>query len=291
MVIQGQENPSQAYLQEGNQNVEQEICRLSRELEELKRLEEALHESEYRFSSMADGVPMMIWVTNAVGEIEFINKAYREFFGVTLTQVQSVGWRMLVHPDDTVRYVDEYLFCHEQHKPFQAQGRVYRKDGQWRWIESYGQPRFSESGAYLGMSGNSLDITERIEAEEALRESESRFHNAFQNCPIGFMMADLSGHIVDANEACCQLIGYSREELLRLEDFQLIHPRDVEKNIQLVSQLLTKDIPNFVIENRYTCKDGQAVRVRKSSSVVFSREGQPKLILSLVEQLPPKEIQ
>ena len=290
MVVQGQEDPSQASQQERNQNLEQEIRRLSDELEERKRLEQALRENEYRFGSMADGVPIIIWVTNAAGEIEFINKAYTEFFGVTLTQVKSVGWRMLVHPDDKVPYIDEFLFCHQQHKPYHAQGRVYRRDGQWRWIDSHGQPRFSESGEYLGMAGNSYDITERMEAEEALRESEARFHNAFQICPVGFMMADLSGRIVDANAAFCQLTGYSREELLRLEDFQLIHPQDVEKNIQLVSQLLTKEIPNFVIENRYTCKDGQAVRVRKSSSVVFSRDGQPKLILSLVEQAPREEI-
>ena len=289
MVVQAERNSSKLPPEKRIQELEQEINRLSTELEERKRLEESLRESEYRFRSMADGTPVIIWVTNTAGNIEFINKAYTEFFGVTLAEVQSIGWQMIVHPDDQVAYVGEYLFCHQQHRPFHAQARIYRGNSEWRWIESYAQPRFSESGEYLGMAGSSLDITDRIEVEDALRESELKFHSAFDNAAIGFTMAAPDGRLMDMNEAYCRLTGYSRTELLGLDDFQLIHPRDTEKNIQLIGQLLANETHSCVIEHRYVRKDGQPVWVRKSVSAVSNSNGEPRFIISLVEQLPGRK--
>lgn len=288
MLQQAERNTSKLHLRKRIQELEQEISRLTSELEERTRLEESLRQSEYHFRSMADGTPIMIWVTNAAGEIESVNQAYMQFFGVSLAQIQSIGWRMLIHPDDQMRYTEEYLFCHQQQKPFHAQGRIYRNDGTWRWIESYAQPRFSESGDYLGMAGSSIDVTDRIEAEEALHASELQFRKAFENAALGFTIAAPDGRFVDMNEAYCRLTGYSRTELLGLDEFQLIHPSDVERNRQHLGQLVTNGAQSFVIENRYVCKDGQLVWVRKSVSAIFSPNREPQSILSLVEQLPGK---
>jgi len=152
------------------------LVALQKDVTERIRSELVLLESEGRFRALADGTPVLIWVTNASGGIEFINKAYGDFFGVKIEDLQSGGWQMLVHPDDTTRYVDVFNDCMRERKPFRAQGRVLRSDGQWRWIESYGQPRFSDTGEYLGTAGSSLDITERKHAEEVLLESEAREH-------------------------------------------------------------------------------------------------------------------
>jgi len=65
-------------------------------------------------------------------------------------------------------YVKVFLECHRQRKSFHAQARVRIHDGRWRWIESYGEPRFSESGEYLGIAGSSVDITERKEFQAEL---------------------------------------------------------------------------------------------------------------------------
>ncbi|MEW6750083.1 MAG: PAS domain-containing protein, partial [Candidatus Latescibacterota bacterium] len=134
-----------------------------------KRAENAFRESEVRFRAMADGTPLSIWVTDPEGRIAFVNRAYRDFFGVTEEAVRTGGWQSLVHLNDTVSYVEEFTACLREQRPFHARGRVRRHDGEWRWVESYGQPRFSPSGEFLGMAGSSPDITERIQAEEALR--------------------------------------------------------------------------------------------------------------------------
>jgi PAS domain S-box-containing protein len=134
-----------------------------------KRAMAALRESEERFRAMADGTPLMIWVTDSDMRIQFVNSAYCTFFGMTLSTVQETGWQPLVHPDDADQYVEAFLSAVRFRKPFHAQARVMVPDGTWRWIESYGEPRFSGPGEFLGFAGSSLDITGRKQAEEKLR--------------------------------------------------------------------------------------------------------------------------
>ena len=142
---------------------------LQAELDERRRMEAALQESESRFRSMADGTPVMIWVHDPDGKIEFVNQAYTDYFGVTLEQVQTEGWQPLVHPEDRSGYVDVFIECLQKHRTFRAQCRVRRPDGQWYWLDSHGQPRFSETGEFIGMAGSSFDITQRKQAEEAIK--------------------------------------------------------------------------------------------------------------------------
>ncbi|MFL6649245.1 MAG: PAS domain S-box protein [Sulfurifustaceae bacterium] len=144
------------------------------DIDERKRAEAALRESEGRFRAMADGTPAMIWVTDAAGKIQFVNQAYCNFFGTTLETVQSGGWQQLIHPEDHSSYTAPFFIALNERKPFRAQARVRRADGEWRWVDSYGTPRYSAAGEFLGMAGSSPDITDRKQAEAALREADRR---------------------------------------------------------------------------------------------------------------------
>lgn len=140
----------------------------ARLLEETRRKAEALALSEHRFRVMADGTPLIIWVTDDQGKLQFVNQAYCQFFGATIEKLQGDGWQPLVFPEDTSAYVDVFLKCVQERKPFHAQARFLRHDGQWRWIASYGQPIFTHSGTFTGMAGSSLDVTEQKAFQEEL---------------------------------------------------------------------------------------------------------------------------
>jgi PAS domain S-box-containing protein len=139
------------------------------DIHDLAQAEEAVRESEERFRAMANGMPLVVWVHDAEGRQEFVNETFCDFFGVTREEMTEGHWKTLMHPEDAQAYADEFERCLRERRPFQAQVRVRRGDGEWRWFESWGRPRFSASGEFMGIVGASADVTERKQIEERTR--------------------------------------------------------------------------------------------------------------------------
>ncbi len=134
--------------------------------------ETALRQSESRFREMAEISPVMIWVTDAQGSIEFVNEAYRTFFGLHEEDLRGPDrWKPLLHTDDAQSYAETFYACLRDGLPFYAEARVRRQDGQWRWIASYAAPRLAADGRIIGYAGSSPDITEMKEAVAHVREA------------------------------------------------------------------------------------------------------------------------
>jgi PAS domain S-box-containing protein len=140
----------------------QSILSLVLDVTERTRAQAALQESESRFRAMADGTPLIIWVHDPAGTLQFVNRAWCSFFGIPPDEVQHCDWRQLVHPEDFHGYVEEFSRCNRERRVFSARTRVRRHDGEWRCIESQGEPRFSHEGHYLGIAGSSIDVTDRV---------------------------------------------------------------------------------------------------------------------------------
>jgi len=138
------------------------------------RAEVALRESEERFRTMADSSPLMVWVVDAQGRFEFVNRTVLECFGTTLDALRRDGWTPHLHPDDAEGYAAEVTAALAERRSFSVMGRVRRCDGEWRWIQSVGAPRLSSDGECLGAVGSSPDITELITASDTLRETDRR---------------------------------------------------------------------------------------------------------------------
>jgi PAS domain S-box-containing protein len=140
-----------------------------------RRLTETrLRESEQRFRTMADGSPVVIWAIDATGNIEFVNKAFFEFFGITPQQTKVANLRSLIHPDDEPAYVAAFEAAVPIRAPLRARTRVRAAGGVWRWIETYATPRIGPDGQFLGYVGVSPDVTLLVEAQETLREAAER---------------------------------------------------------------------------------------------------------------------
>jgi PAS domain S-box-containing protein len=170
------------------------------DITERKRAEEALHESEDRFRVMADSCPTMLWVTNAEGGSQFINRAYREFCGTTHEEVDGGKWQLLVHPDDVTEYAAAFHRAVREHAPFRAEARVRRADGEWRWFGSYATPRLSPGGTFLGHVGLSSDITERRRAELALRDSQEFAQSTIDALSSHVCVLNETGTIIAVNQ-------------------------------------------------------------------------------------------
>ncbi len=139
------------------------------DIHDQKLIEQALRESESRFREVADGTALPIWMHDEQGHQTFVNKTFVDYFGVDPTQVDGDVWIDLTHPDDREQYLNEFTRCVRDRRPFHAAVRVRRRDGSWRWLESWASPRFTDDGTYRGHIGTSADVSDRQRAEEVLR--------------------------------------------------------------------------------------------------------------------------
>jgi PAS domain S-box-containing protein len=138
-----------------------------------KMAEIALRESEERFRNMADHAPVMIWVTEADGRCTFLGKSWYMFTGRTPETSLGFGWIDAVHRDDRTAAQRQFLAASDRHEAFQHEYRLRAADGAYHWVIDAAVPRFGNDGGFLGYIGSVIDITQRKETEEALRESEA----------------------------------------------------------------------------------------------------------------------
>jgi PAS domain-containing protein len=89
------------------------------------------------------------------------------------------------------------------------------------------------------------DITERIQAERALKESEGRFRNIFAEVPIGIAVVDSDSHLLQVNRAFCEMLGYSEQELIGRSISAITHPNDIGKDAILAEQAFNGEITSY----------------------------------------------
>ena len=139
-----------------------------------KAAEAALRESEARFRLMADTAPSPVWLTNAEGEVEFVNAALVEFYGGPADRILGHVWREAIHPDDAAAVEAAQALSRPQHQPYGFEARFQRADGVWRWMRIAVNPRFDADGTFVGYVGMSFDVTDSREAIEAMARQERR---------------------------------------------------------------------------------------------------------------------
>ncbi len=145
-----------------------------RDVTEQRRAQQALRESEERFRVMADAAPVLIWLSGPDKLCTWFNQPWLEFTGRTLEQELGNGWAEGVHPEDLDRCLQTYVESFDARRPFSMEYRLKRHDGKYRWVLDRGVPRTSGSGEFAGYIGSCLDITERKQSEDALREADRR---------------------------------------------------------------------------------------------------------------------
>jgi len=128
--------------------------------------------SEYAI--LVEQAPIMIWRAALSMECDYFNDVWLAFTGRTLAQERGNGWAEGVHADDMARCLAIYTEHFERRVVFEMEYRLRRHDGVYRWIFDRGTPYFDDSGAFLGYIGSCIDVTDRVEAQAALKEAKER---------------------------------------------------------------------------------------------------------------------
>lgn len=212
--------------------------------------------------TLADSLPLMIWVDNPDKSTIFFNKAWLEFTGRTMAEEVAGGWAELLHPDDVVRIYEVYDRAHQARVPFEVEYRLQRHDGIYRWLLDRGTPRYAPDGVFLGYVGGCVDITERIEAQEALHQSAARFRALLEAIPDNIAQMDGAGNYLEVHLSgdppfpypAHYLIGRNLDEVMPAETAHLIRTaqqRAIDTGeVQTLEYKRTINGVDFVLESR-----------------------------------------
>ena len=142
-----------------------------------------------------------------------------------------------------------------------------------------------EDGWLKRIWGTQRDISKHKEADEALRESEARFRNTFENAAVGFAIVGLDGRWLKVNDRVCSITGYPREELLTKTFADITYAEDLEFDLAQARRLVTGELETYNVEKRYVRKDGSLVWINLTVSLQRDSTGAPRNFISVIEDI------
>ncbi|WP_052452442.1 EAL domain-containing protein [Noviherbaspirillum autotrophicum] len=198
-----------------------------------------------------------------------------------MLQLSPYLTRVGLSPEQLAAYYDAIAYSATQQAVTRSVLR--RKDGTQVQVEML--MRALRSGGRLVMMALIKDLTERLQAQAALRASEERFIATFNQAAVGLAHATVDGRWLRANQKLQQITGYSEEELLGMTVFEVTHYDDVESTRELIQRSVAGELQNYSIQKRYRRKSGSHVWVSVSVSLVFDEPGVPSYFIAAIEDI------
>ena len=258
------------------------------DIDELKRSEVALRESEARFRNMADTAQFMLWISGPDKRCVYFNKPWLEFTGRTMEQELGNEWTERVHPEDRAYCLKTYGTALDQRRPFEVEYRMRRHDGEYRWILDTGVPRLGAGASYEGHIGSGIDITERKQVEAALRNSEERLSLAVHGTGMGTWDLDLQTGKAIWSETHFRLFGYepapggeATADLWR----ERIHPDDLE-GVQRAIEEAKRNRTHYASEHRILrAGDGETRWLSAFGRFAYDQAGEAQRFLGIFHDI------
>jgi PAS domain S-box-containing protein len=245
------------YLKIGRNETEQRL-----QSDQLAATRAELVDSEARFRNMADHAPVMMWVTDETGYCTYLNRSWYEFTGQTEEEATGFGWLEATHPDDKAEAERAFVEANAARAPFRVEYRLRHADGRYRWAIDAASPRFGAGGEYLGYVGSVIDIQDRRETEERIRNNEQLLRLATDAAEIGMWDVDLDNDRMFWPPRVKAMFGISPDVPVSLAEFYAgLHPDDLEHATSAFSAALDPDLRTvYDVEYRTVGKEDGVVR-------------------------------
>jgi PAS domain S-box-containing protein len=231
----------------------------SNEEETLRLKNEELIKSEQKYRQLVENSLQGIVILQDM-KIVYANPAFAHITGYKVEEILAFSQKEvgnLIHPDDKElvwgnfrkKFAGQYI-------PESYHFKVISKDGNTKVLELHAQMiQFDKKPAIQGIV---LDISERIQAREALKESEQKFRSIFENSGIGKAILTPKGEFIKVNNSFAEMLGYRIEELNNIHLLDITHPSEIEHSLQIMKELEQDKSLNYIqYENKYLRKNGE----------------------------------
>ena len=196
----------------------------------LRDLYAVLQSSEDRLRLVIDTIPAQVWSTAPDGSVDFINRRWLESTGLSAETTVGWNWSSAVHPDDLTRFVDALHRALAAGEPMESEARLRQADGKYRWFLIRNVPLRDELGNIVNWYGTSIDIEDRKQAEDALRQAQADLAHVNRVNTMGELTASIA-HEVNQPLAAVVASGYACLRFLSAQPPSLAKAQEAVESI------------------------------------------------------------
>ena len=257
---------------------------------ERKRVEDALRASDQLFHSGFDHSPTGMALTGLDGRLVEVNAAFARMLGFDdPAQLAEQDFARFTHPEDVAANREGVRMMVEERKPYVAEKRYIRRDGAVVYALMGSTAVLDADGRPSMLFTQVQDITERKQAEAALRASEQRFRGGFENSPIGMALTGLDGRLVEVNATFARMLGYDDPAELAGQSFaNVVHPDEVAQGQETIKRIMEKG--SYHGERRYIHRDGTVVYALYGATLVRDADGRPSVFFGQVQDITERKL-
>ncbi|MFB2939378.1 PAS domain S-box protein [Aerosakkonemataceae cyanobacterium BLCC-F154] len=264
---------------------------ISNDINNRKETEAALRKNQDRLIEAQRVAHIGNWDYDLVtGEITWTEKLFQiHNRDRTLGEPNYQENLQLYHPEDRGKLHQAVQRAITTGEPYKLILRVVLPDNLIRYIQAIGRVGYNAAGELIRLYGTAQDITENVQAEQALRNSEARFRSAFDDAATGITLAAFDGQFLRVNAAFCEFVGYSETELLATNFQAITYPDDLDLDIDYMQQTLRGELKTYQIEKRYLHKLGYPVWGLLSVSLLRNQEGKPLYFIGQIQDITDRK--
>jgi len=264
------------------------VAQLETEKGRPMRMEESLRASENKFRIVADNSNDWEYWLSPEKECLYTSPSCQRICGYSVEEFQANPnlFSQIVHPDDLPHYKNHLEQERFTGGPCEFEFRIMHRDGTARWIRHVCQPIFDENKNFLGWRGNNCDITERRQAEEALRDSERMLHLVLDTIPVRVFWKDIDSNFLGCNRSFALDAGLkSPEEIIGKNDFEMGWAEQAELYRLDDRLVMETGRPKLGYEEPQTTPDGGRIWLRTNKVPLRDAEGRISGVLGTYEEI------
>lgn len=206
-------------------------------------------------SRTVDALPGLVWTALPDGHIEFVNQRWCEYAGMSVEQASGRGWHATIHPDDLPMLVQRWHIAVNSGQPSEAEARMRRSDGEYRWFLCRVSPITDADGKIVKWCGINTDIEDRKQSQAAVRAHEERFRLIVDGLPTRVILFSPEGEVLHANRHTLDYSGATVDELKQWVARDFTHPDDKQATVARFYTAIRTGEP-YDFESRHRRADG-----------------------------------